>query len=158
MTQGTLFNLDETVRALDATREQVAALFQSINAPHVAIPGRRAGPAQAFIACLRGTQGFTVTIYLWLSESHDCAVYLTERVAQTPEDYRTLQTDALAFVESMGFMMDNLNYRALASDRQTEVLGSLPMYRSRTVPPSAAPGDRPPLSPVARLARLFSSF
>jgi hypothetical protein len=153
-----LFNLDETVRALDATREQVAALFQSINAPHVAIPGRRAGPAQAFIACLRSTQGFTVTIYLWLSESHDCAVYLTERVAQTPEDYRTLQTDALAFVESMGFMMDNLNYRALAPDRQTEVLGSLPMYRSRTSPPPAAPGDRPQPSPVARLARLFSSF
>lgn len=153
-----MFNLDETVRALDATREQVAALFQSINAPHVAIPGRRAGPAQAFIACLRGTQGFTVTIYLFLSESHDCAVYLTDRVAQTPEDYRTLQTDALAFVESMGFMMDNLNYRALPSERQMEVLGSLPMYRSRTATPTAAPGDRPPLSSVARLARLFSSF
>jgi hypothetical protein len=153
-----LFTLDEAVRALDASREQVAALFQSINAPHVAIPGRRAGPAQAFIACLRGTQGFTVTIYLWLSESRDCAVYLTDRVAQTPEDYRTLQTDALGFVESMGFMMDNLNYRALPSDRQTEVLGSLPMYHSRTAPPPTTPGDRPPLSAVARLARLFSSF
>ncbi|HXX30553.1 MAG TPA: social motility and stimulation tgl protein [Myxococcaceae bacterium] len=153
-----MFTLDDTVRSLDASREQVAALFQSINAPHVAIPGRRAGPAQAFIACLRGTQGFTVTVYLWLSESHDCAVYLTERVAQTPEDYRTLQTDALGFVESMGFMMDNLNYRALAPDRQMEVLGSLPMYRARTGAPTSSPGDRAPLSPVARLARLFSSF
>ncbi len=153
-----MFNLDETVRVLDATREQLAALFQSINAPHVAIPGRRAGPAQAFIACLRSTQGFTVTVYLWLSESKDCAVYLTDRVAQTPEDYRTLQTDALAFVESMGFMMDNLNYRALPPERQTEVLVSLPMYRSRTAPTPSSPGERPPLSPVARLARLFSSF
>ena len=153
-----LFNLDETVRVLDATREQVAALFQSINAPHVAIPGRRAGPAQAFIACLRGTQGFAVSIYLWLSESHDCAVYLTERVAQTPEDYRNLQTDALAFVESMGFMMDNLNYRALPPERQTEVLTSLPMYRSRTAGTHTSSGERPALSPVAKLARLFSSF
>src|SRR5208282_2426251 len=138
-----LFNLDETVRVLDASREQLAALFQSINAPHVAIPGRRAGPAQAFIACLRSTQGFTVTVYLWLSESKDCAVYLTDGVAQTPEDYRTLQTDALAFVESMGFMMDNLNYRALPPERQTEVLVSLPMYRSRTAPPPSSPGERP---------------
>lgn len=152
-----MFNLDDTVRALDATREQLAALFQSINAPHVAIPGKRAGPAQAFIACSRSTQGFTVSVYLWLSESQDCAVYLTDRVAQTPEDYRTLQTDALAFVESMGFMMDNLNYRALPPERQTEVLVSLPMYRSRTTTP-AAPGERQQLSPTARLARLFSSF
>jgi len=153
-----VFTQDDSVRSLDASREQVAALFQSINAPHVAIPGRRAGPAQAFIACLRGTQGFTVTVYLWLSESHDCAVYLTDRVAQTPEDYRTLQTDALGFVESMGFMMDNLNYRALAPDRQMEVLGSLPMYRARTGTPTAASGERQQLTPVARLARLFSSF
>ena len=153
-----MFSLDDTVRGFDASREQVAALFQSINAPHVAIPGRRAGPAQAFIACLRSTQGFTVTIYLWLSESQDCAVYLTERVAQTPEDYRTLQTDALGFVESMGFMMDNLNYRALASDRQIEVLGSLPMYRARNGTAPASPGDKTQASPVARLARLFSSF
>jgi hypothetical protein len=152
-----LFNLDDAVRSLDATREQVAALFQSINAPHVAIPGRRAGPAQAFIACLRSTQGFAVGIYLWLSESRDCAVYLTDGVAQTPEDYRALQTDALAFVESMGFMMDNLNYRSLPSERQTEVLSSLPMYRGRTVGTSS-PGERPPQSPVAKLARLFSSF
>ncbi len=151
------FNLDDTVRALDATRELLAAHFQSINAPHVAIPGRRAGPAQAFIACLRSTQGFTVSVYLWLSESHDCAVYLTERVAQTPEDYRTLQTDALAFVESMGFMMDNLNYRALPPERQTEVLVSLPMYRGKATT-AAASGERPQLSSTARLARLFSSF
>jgi hypothetical protein len=153
-----VFSLDDTVRGFDASREQVAALFQSINAPHVAIPGRRAGPAQAFIACLRGTQGFTVTIYLWLSESQDCAVYVTDGVAQTPEDYRTLQTDALGFVESMGFMMDNLNYRALASDRQIEVLGSLPMYRGRNGTAPASPGDKAQPSPVAKLARLFSSF
>lgn len=153
-----LFKLDDTVQGLDASREQVAALFQSINAPHVAIPGRRAGPAQAFIACLRSTQGFTVSVFLWLSESHDCAAYLTDRIAQTPEDYRTLQTDALGFVESMGFMMDNLNYRALTPDRQMEVLGSLPMHRGRNGTAASSPGDRPQLSPVARLARLFSSF
>ena len=58
----------------------------------------------------------------------------------------------------MGFMMDNLNYRALPSDRQTEVLGSVPMYRGRNATTPASPGDRPQLSPVARLARLFSSF
>ena len=152
-----MFNLDDTVRALDATREQLAALFQSINAPHVAIPGKRAGPAQAFIACLRSTQGFTVSIFLWLSESQDCAVYLTDRVAQTPEDYRTLQTDALAFVESMGFMMDNLNYRALPPERQTEVLGSLPVYRTKSNTTTTS-GERPQQSSTARLARLFSSF
>jgi hypothetical protein len=54
--------------------------------------------------------------------------------------------------------MDNLNYRALAPDRQMEVLGSLPMYRARTGAQATPTGERQQLSPVARLARLFSSF
>ncbi|HEY3588164.1 MAG TPA: social motility and stimulation tgl protein, partial [Myxococcaceae bacterium] len=101
-----MFSLDDQARGLEAAREQVAALFQSINAPHVVVPGRRAGPAQAFIACLRGTHGFSVGVYLWLSETKECAVYTTAATAQTPEEYRALQTEALGFVESMGFMMD----------------------------------------------------
>ena len=44
-----VFTLDDHSRGLEASREQVAALFQSINAPHVVVPGKRAGPAQAFI-------------------------------------------------------------------------------------------------------------
>ena len=155
-----MFTLDDTVRSLDASREQVAALFQSINAPHVAIPGRRAGPAQAFIACLRGTQGFTVTVYLWLSESHDCAVYLTERVAQTPEDYRTLQTDALGFVESMGFMMDNANFRALPQEQQEELMKTLPVFQRAPPQATGTQAKKAETKPnaAASLGKIFSAF
>jgi hypothetical protein len=159
-----VFTLDDHSRGLEASREQVAALFQSINAPHVVVPGRRAGPAQAFIACLRGTHGFSVGVYLWLSETKECAVYTTSATAQTPEEYRGLQTDALSFVESMGFMMDNLNFRSLTPEHQAELLQSVPVWRggraptgsNPLVPPSSSsPGPAPT---TAALARLFSSF
>ncbi len=158
-----MFTLDEQMRGLDATREQVAALFQSINAPHVVIPGRQAGPAQAFIVCKRSPQGFSVGVYLWLAETRDCAVYATDVVASTPDDYRALQTDALGFVESMGFMMDNLNFRGLPAHQQQEVLQALPFHRGQNA--SAGAGKSPTRadelkapSPAAALAQLFASF
>ena len=42
-----MFTLDERLRGLPATREQVVALHQSVNLPHLAIPGRKAGQARA---------------------------------------------------------------------------------------------------------------
>jgi hypothetical protein len=160
-----VFSLDDQARGLEAAREQVAALFQSINAPHVVVPGRRAGPAQAFIACLRGTHGFSVGVYLWLSETKECAVYTTPATAQTPEEYRALQTEALGFVESMGFMMDNLNFRSLSPEHQAELLQSVPVWRGGRAATGSTPTVSPPgqaAAPAAQtgaaLARLFSSF
>ena len=161
-----MFSLDDQARGLEAAREQVAALFQSINAPHVVVPGRRAGPAQAFIACLRGTHGFSVGVYLWLSETKECAVYTTPATAQTPEEYRALQTEALGFVESMGFMMDNLNFRSLSPEHQAELLQSVPVWRggraatgsNATVPPPSHQPGSSAAATGAALARLFSSF
>src|SRR5262249_21864782 len=143
-----VFTLDDHSRGLEASREQVAALFQSINAPHVVVPGKRAGPAQAFIACLRGTHGFSVGGYLWVSEARERAVYPTSATAQTPEEYRALQTEALGFVESMGFMMDNLNFRSLSPEHQAELLGSVPVWRGGR----AATGGTPAVAPSAGTA------
>jgi hypothetical protein len=50
-----VFSIDDRIRGLPANREQVVALFQSINAPHLAIPGKQAGPAQAIQGQQLGT-------------------------------------------------------------------------------------------------------
>ncbi len=123
-----MFTLNEKYRGLPATREQVVALHQSLNAPHLAIPGKKAGPAQAFVVGLRNAQGFSVFVYLYLAESEDCAVYVSGKRAATADEYRAEEEDALAFVESMGFMTDNANWRALPQPRQEELLKTLPVF------------------------------
>ena len=91
-----------------------------------------------------GTHGFSVGVYLWLSETKECAVYTTAATAQTPEEYRALQTEALGFVESMGFMMDNLNFRSLSPEHQAELLQSVPVWRGGR----AATGGTPAVAPA----------
>ena len=123
-----MFSIDERFRGLPASREQVLSLYQSINSPHLAIPGKPAGPAQAFVLGLRGSGGFAVFIYLYLSEAQDCAVYVPGRRAASQDDYQQDEAEALAFVESMGFMMDNSNWRSLAQATQEELLKTLPVF------------------------------
>lgn len=123
-----MFNIDERYRGLPASREQVIALHTSLNSPHLFIPGKPAGPAQAFILGLRGSTGFATFIYLYLSEAADCAVYVSGKRNTSFEEYLSEEAEALAFVESMGFMMDNSNWRSLAQATQEELLKTLPVF------------------------------
>ena len=134
-----MFTIDERYRGLPVGRDQVASLYQSINSPNLAIPGKKAGPARAFIVGLRGVNGFAVFIYLHLPDAQDCAVYSTGRLNLGPEEYTGEEEEALGFVESMGFMVDNTNFRNLAPAQQDELLRTLPVFFKD-----------PKLSPVAR--------
>lgn len=123
-----MFTIDERYRGLPASREQVIALHQSLNSPHLAIPGKKAGPAQAFVVGLSGKNGFGVFVYLYLAEAEDCAVYVSGKRNASAEEFQEEEGDALAFVESMGFMMDNANWRSLPPPRQDELLKTLPVF------------------------------
>lgn len=155
----TLFTYDERIRGLPATREQVVAVHQSINAPNLAVPGKQAGPAQAFVAGLRGQGGFAVFVYLYLAESGDCAVYVPDRRNVSPEEYQGEEGEAMAFVESMGFMMDNMNFRGLAPEDQDQLLKTLPVFQKdprQAGGPGAKKAD--PRQSSAALGKLFAAF
>lgn len=161
-----MFTLDERIRGLPAAKEQVVALYHSINSPHLAIPGKKAGPAQASVVGLRGPHGFAVFIYLYLPESQDCAVYADDRRNLSTTEYEGQEQEAIAFCESMAFMVDNANFRSLPPDQQEDMIRTMPVFqkdpklvRSRTG--AAAQGGASAKSgpdPAQVLGRLFSSF
>ncbi len=156
-----MFVIDQRLRGLPASRDQVVSVFQSINQPHLAVPGKQAGPAQAYILGLRGSSGLSVFVYLFLAETLDCAVYVPERRNLTPEAYGEAEADAHAFVESMGFMMDNLNFRALPVADQDALMRSLPVFQKdpRLAPPTGGDarggGGALAQNPLARLLGAF---
>ena len=161
-----MFTLDERIRGLPAVKEQVVALYQSINSPHLAIPGKKAGPALASVVGLRGPHGFAVFIYLYLPESQDCAVYASDRRNLSPDEYQAEEQEAIAFCESMAFMVDNANFRGLAPDQQDEMIKTMPVFqkdpklagRRGASAAGAAPSKPQGPDPAQVLGRLFSSF
>jgi len=155
-----MFSIDERFRGLPASREQILSLYQSINTPHLVIPGKQAGPAQAFVLGLRGSSGFAVFIYLYLAESVDCAVYVPDRRNASAEEYQQDEAEALGFVESMGFMMDNVNFRGLAQPQQEELLRTLPLFFKdpRLAPPPINSRVEEKRTASSNLGRLLAAF
>jgi hypothetical protein len=154
-----LFNIDERYRGLPASREQVIALHTSLNSPHLFIPGKPAGPAQAFILGLRGSTGFATFIYLYLAEAGDCAVYVSGKRNTSFEEYLAEEGEALAFVESMGFMMDNSNWRTLPQPTQEDLLRTLPVFfRDPKQVPAVAKKVEEKRNAAATLGRFLAAF
>lgn len=174
-----MFTLDERLRGLPALKEQVVSLHQSLNQPHLAIPGRRAGNSVAFVVGLRGPSGFAVFVYLYLLDSGECAVYVPSAGTVAAERFAAEEGEALGFVESMGFIMDNLNFRNRPVEEQDGMIRSFPVFQREPPPPtahaathagSAATANaagKPPPSPqghaasranLSTLGKLFAAF
>jgi tetratricopeptide (TPR) repeat protein len=160
-----MFSIDERLRGLPAVKEQVVQLHQSLNAPHLAVPGRKAGPATGYVLGLRGPSGFAVFVYLYLAESGECAVYVPSNGSVPADAYQSEEAEALGFTESMGFIMDNLNFRARPTDEQDQMIRALPIFQREPPPPgepAAAPGATKPATGktagVVTLGKLFAAF
>ncbi len=155
-----MFSIDQRFRGLPANRDQIVSLYQSINSPHLAIPGKQAGLAQAFILGLRGSGGLAAFVYLYLAENADCAVYIPDKRNLSAEDFASQEQDALGFVESMGFIMDQVNFRALPVADQDELLRTLPVFLKdpRLAPRAQVTKPETDTSPQEKLGRLFAAF
>jgi len=155
-----VFTIDTKLRGVPVYRDQVISLFESTNSPHLAIPGKQAGPSQAFLLGLRGASGFAIFVYLYLPESADCAIYISDQRINNAEEYHSAELDAIAFVESMGFILGNMNFRALSPADQDELLRTQPPFMKDprlAVASAGKKGDARP-SPSTLLGRMLSSF
>jgi hypothetical protein len=146
-----VFRHDPALTHLSATRDQVVAVVESINQPQISIPGKSPQSAQAHLVGLRNANGtFSVAVGLYLPHSGENVVYLPERREVTLDGYGEVELEGLHFLESMGFMLDNVHFGRLAPEAQEQVLRRLPIF-SRPRPAAAAATRPRPRQPLARL-------
>jgi hypothetical protein len=151
-----VFEPQASLTQLSATREQVVAVVESINQPQVSVPGRPPQPLSCHLLGLRSGDGtLEIVVALHLTRTGENVVYLHPQRRLTVEQYRDVELEGLQFLESMGFMLDNLNFRNLEPGQQEQVLRRIPLLAAPGAAPApAAPASRDP----ARLARLLASF
>jgi hypothetical protein len=162
-----VFSPEPSLAFLPAAREQVVALVESINQPQVSVPGRPAQPVVGHLCGLRNGNGsFSIYVGLHLPKTGENVVYVHDRRQLTVDQYREVEVEGLQFLESMGFMLDNLNFRNLTPDVQDQTIRRIPLFSPPRAPApatAAAPGAAPAATPAptadpARLARLLASF
>jgi hypothetical protein len=124
-----MFNIDPSLTFIAATREQVVSIIESINHPHVGVPGHPTQRSEALVVGLRNPGGtFSIFIHLHLTESRAAVIYAYQEREFDIETFSRVEGEALEFVESMGFMVDNLNFRNLSVHQQEELMARLPCF------------------------------
>jgi hypothetical protein len=152
-----MFSIEPKLTQLPATREQVVAVLESINQPHVVLPGKAPQSAQAYVCGLRNPNAsFSVFVYLLLKQTLEPVIYLGSDRQFPLERYREAEAEALTFVESMGFMMENTHFRNQTPEAQDELLKRIPAFNAQ-VPTPGSPGDAK-TEDADRLARLLAAF
>ncbi len=153
-----MFEPQASLTHLSAPREQVVAVMEGINQPQVSVPGRPPQPVSCHLVGLRAADGtLAIVVALHLPRTGENVVYLHAQRRLTVEQYREVEAEGVQFLESMGFMLDNLNFRNLDPAQQEQVLRRIPLLAppGASAPAAAAPASAPD---PARLARLLASF
>jgi hypothetical protein len=166
-----VFKPEPSIASVPASRDQVVAVVESINQPQVSIPGKPPQPVVGHLCGVRNANGtFSIYVGLHLPKTGENVVYVHDRRQLGVDAYRDVEIEGLQFLESMGFMLDNLNFRNLAPDVQEETLRRIPLFSGPRAPAGAgAPATAPAMTPPpaapsspsadpARLARLLASF
>ncbi len=124
-----MYELRTDIKRIQTKRENIVAIIESINQPMVAAMGRSAERAKAHIVGVRNPSGtFSIYVYLFLVDAKEALIYLHDPAEIKMEAYHDTELVALGFVESMGFMVDNLNFRAMQPQQQVDLLASLPCF------------------------------
>jgi hypothetical protein len=155
-----VFQPDSSLKYVPASREQVVAIVEGINQPQVSIPGKPAQAVQGQLCGLRNPNGtFSILVCIHLPKSGENVVYLHQKRQLSLEEYREVEIEGLHFLESMGFMLDNLNFRNMPAAQQEATLKRLPVFSPPAAPAAPAPASgqaRP--EPGGALARFLASF
>ncbi|MDP2344688.1 MAG: hypothetical protein Q8O67_27310 [Deltaproteobacteria bacterium] len=153
---------------LGISPESVVAVIESINSPNISIPELGTEPTKAWlVGCMTPGGGAAIFCYLLFLDTNRPIIYISNPPEVSLDQYPLLESESISFVESMGFMLDNLNFRARSPGEQQLLIETLPFFRdqqprmSGTLPSSAAGLVLPPDAiPPERLAvaRFLASF
>jgi hypothetical protein len=153
-----VFQPEPSLTWVPALREQVVAIVESINQPQVSIPGKASQQVFGHLVGIRNGNGsFSIYVALHLPKTGENVVYVHDRRQLTVEEYRDVEVEGLQFLESMGFMLDNLNFRNLSAEQQQSTLERVPLF-SRPRPSRGEAASRERACSPEALARLLASF
>jgi hypothetical protein len=115
---------------LGVSPDRIIAIIESINAPNIAIPDVGTEPTRAWlIGCLTPAGGACIFCCLLPTESGHPAFYISNPPETTLDRYSALEHESIQFVESMGFLLDNLNFRARPAHEVAMLIETLPFFR-----------------------------
>ncbi len=135
-----MYTIAPDLKYIEANREEILELYRSANESLVQIPGRQGEDSDAYLISLNRGGELQIFLYFFMKESIDGIVYkYTEPI--TKSNYMEVRDQGLYFLESMGFIMENTDFRKLPDTEKINLMNSIPPFHpelSRFAPQKAS--------------------
>ncbi len=157
-----MFSVDANFARQAIQREQILALTQSMNAITVQVPGFPVAPAMGYVLAYTPEAGkAAVAIVLHYTDSGRMVAYVPEPKRFPLTELGGVTDEAVVFLESMGFILDDTKFGTLAPADQEALLTRVPLFHP--APPAAITAAAPAKTPAAHpkseaVGRLLMSF
>jgi type IV pilus assembly protein PilF len=152
--------IQEDPRRTHLPREtaRIVALYEATNQPLVQPQGRAAQAARGVVAALERGGAYEAVVAVTLSDSGENVIYAGTKCEQ--HELAQALEDALAFAESMGFILDASGWQNLDEEHRQELLERNPAFHQPAEKKAPAEVERPKAAadPLAVVARLMAAF
>lgn len=122
-----MFRWHKEMDRLAVPARRVLRLHRSLNRIQVALPGFPSQEATAYLCGFSSGQGVRVAAVLELHVSRRLAVYLNDQGEVADRKAGAVFSEGVGFAESMGFMLDDLNFQKLPPEEREVLWASLPL-------------------------------
>lgn len=144
-----MFQWDKSLKSLDVPAEQLTQLFRSMRDVQLALPGIPAQEASAYLCQYQGEDKVGTLVALHLHKNAELAIYVDNPREVFVDQAERALDQALMFVESIGFLMNDLDIQLLSASDRTLLWDSLPV-RKGCAPVQKPSGKAPvPTAPAA---------
>lgn len=124
-----MFQWDKSIKTLDVPVGRVINLYRSMRDVQLALPGLPAQEARAYLCQYQTALGVGTATIFQLHKSGQLAFYV-EMPHEVPADKADSMLDrAMVFVESMGFLMTDLDIHLMGDGEKEALWSSLPLQK-----------------------------
>lgn len=158
-----MFVRQKDLERLDVSSQRILRLQRSLNDVQLALPEFPPQAATAYLCAVGTGAGVRVVAALHLHASRRLVFYLDNAGAVPREKAGSLFSGGTQFVESMGFMLGELDFQHLTPEDRSALWDSLPL-KTGDAGASAGAGDQADLGDEKRrrvlenLGRFLASF
>ncbi len=143
-----MFQWHREMGRLEFSVGSVLKLMQSLSDVQIVLPGMPGQQATAYLCAFSGNKGIRVAVALLLRDSRRFAIYLNDQGEVPQQSFGPVLKEGIRFAESMGFLLDDLDFEQLDSKARATRWKEFPPHKgieplaSKYEPP-AVPASAP---------------
>lgn len=147
-----MFQWDKSIRSMGVPAGEVVHLHRSMRAVQLALPGLPAQEATAYLCQHKTPQGIGTIAAFHLHKSNQLAFYVDSPVVVAVGKAEAILDQGLMFVESMGFLMTDLDIQLLNEADRAMLWASLPLQNGLQEAEASPPPKAQPVAPSPKVA------